>query len=223
MWYKEFLPKLHKIIQPKHYVEIGIRHGYSLSISDSANKIAIDPSYGQADMQFPTKNTQFFKMTSDDFFEKHTLSDYLAQPFDLGYIDGMHLFEYALRDFINLEKESGSNSIIIVDDVLPRDELEAARKPTGGSWTGDVWKIIPMLQEYRPDLYSAMILAQQEPTGCLIIVNPDSNSTVLQDCYDEILTRYLGPEYRLLVPDNAVLEKAVTADDALVQLKVKFQ
>ena len=48
--------------------KIGIRHGYSLSISRDANKIAIDPQYSGNDMQFDVDNTEFFKMKSDDFF-----------------------------------------------------------------------------------------------------------------------------------------------------------
>ncbi len=104
MWYKTFLPQVHSLINPHHYIEIGIRHGYSLSISPHAQKIAIDPAYGRADMQHDVANTTFFRCTSDSFFENNLQADILPHSYDLGYIDGMHLFEYALRDLINLEK-----------------------------------------------------------------------------------------------------------------------
>jgi hypothetical protein len=218
MYYKIFLPKLHEILRPARYVEIGIRHGYSLSLAPTAQKVAIDPSYGEAEMEFDVGPVKFFKMTSDDFFAKHDLNSELGQPFDLAYIDGLHLFEFALRDFMNLEKASTSGSVIIVDDVLPRNEGEAQRRATGGAWTGDVWKIIPCLMKYRPDLAQRMILARSDPTGCLIIPNPDRNSTVLKDNYDAILKTYLDEAYPVM-PDASILAKSVSAADALIQLK----
>lgn len=217
MWYKTFLPQLHKILTPKNYIEIGIRHGYSLSLSDKAQKIAIDPMYDASSMEFDTPNTQFFKMTSDDFFDQNKLSDLLEGSFDLAYIDGMHLFEFALRDFINLEKSSDKPSIIIVDDVIPRNEEEANRTPTGGSWTGDVWKIIPCLTKYRPDLSKNMILTASEPTGCLIIVNPNSNDSTLSDNYEKIIDTYISTSYPTM-PDKYFQNKIVSAEDALEQL-----
>ena len=57
MWYKIFLPKLHEIVKPNNYLEIGIRHGYSLSLSPLAKKIAIDPSYGESDDSLVKTNT----------------------------------------------------------------------------------------------------------------------------------------------------------------------
>ena len=69
IWYKTFLPKLHEIVAPKRYVEIGIRHGYSLSISRDAKKIAIDPQYSEKDIHFDVANNEFFKVKLDAFFE----------------------------------------------------------------------------------------------------------------------------------------------------------
>ncbi|MCG5057285.1 MAG: class I SAM-dependent methyltransferase [Limnoraphis sp. WC205] len=221
MWYKTFLPKLHEIVKPNNYLEIGIRHGYSLSLSPLAKKIAIDPSYGESDMQFDVQNTTFFKMTSDDFFKNYNVHDYFKNSFDLGYIDGMHLFEYALRDFINLEKASNQSSIIIIDDVIPRTEEEANRQPSGGAWTGDVWKIISCLAEYRQDLASQMILAKSEPTGCLIIVSPDNKNSVLFDNYDKIINKYLSDDYPVM-PDEKIQNISVSAEKALDILSKRF-
>ena len=218
MWYKDFLPRLHEIIQPKNYVEIGIRHGYSLSISPEANKIAIDPNYSEPQMQFDVKNTAFYKMTSDHFFENNSIHSTFPNSFDLGYIDGMHLFEFALRDFINLEKNSNKQSIIIIDDVIPRTPEEASRKPNGGSWTGDVWKMICCLQEYRQDLAEKFILAKSEPTGCLIILGPNSQNNVLEESYDELIKKYLSDDYPVMPPDD-MLDIALPAKDALLKLE----
>jgi hypothetical protein len=218
MWYKDFLPKLHEIINAKRYIEIGIRHGYSLSLAKNAKKIAIDPNYDSKDMQFDIKDATFFKMGSDDFFAKKSLQELGFKGFDLAYIDGMHLFEFALRDFINLEKFAGDSSVIIIDDVLPRDVSEASRTPSGGSWTGDVWKIIDCLMEYRPELMSNAILAGSQPTGCLIISYLNSESRVLENSYDEIMNKYVHTDYSLM-PDSKITDRVVSADMALLSLE----
>ncbi len=218
MWYKTFLPKLHSVLKPRTYVEIGIRHGYSLSLSPKAKKIAIDPNFSQLDMHFDVTNVTFFQCTSDEFFHKHDLFELFPDGYDLAYIDGMHLFEYALRDFINLERYSNPNSVILVDDVLPRNTYEASRNPTGDSWTGDVWKLTPCLREYREELVSSMILAEMEPTGALIISMPDAFNDSLSKHYENILTKYVH-DCQQMLPDATILESAVSPEIALEQLK----
>ena len=47
---------------------------------------------------------------------------------DLVFVDGMHLFEFALRDFMNVERHADWWSVIVFDDILPRDVDEAARE-----------------------------------------------------------------------------------------------
>ncbi len=218
MWYKTFLPKLHEAIAPKCYVEIGIRHGYSLSLSPDAEKIAIDPQYAQDDMQFEVQNVTFNKMTSDDFFANNDLPN----SFDLAYIDGMHLFEYALRDYINLEKYATPGSIIIVDDVIPRNAEEANREPTGGAWVGDVWKVIKCFEKYRPDLAAGMYLTGSEPTGCLVVTTPDANNTALSDNYDAILAEFLANDYPIM-PDEAFRSQIVKPEITLEALSALKQ
>lgn len=214
MWYKTFLPKLHAIVKPRTYVEIGIRHGYSLSISPTAQKIAIDPNFGATEMQFDTPHTKFFRMTSDDFFAQHDLDTLLPQGFDLAYIDGLHLFEFALRDFINLEYKSRDDSVIIVDDVIPRNPTEGARTATGGQWAGDVWKMIYCFRDYRPDLFESMILTRSEPTGCLIVRNPRRDDDRLRRHYGEIVARYTTADHPDM-PDDLFVQKGRTAQQAL--------
>ena len=58
----------------------------------------------------------------------------------MAFIDGMHLSEFALRDFIGVERLSRWTGVAIFDDMLPGVE-EAGRDRRTRAWTGDVYKV----------------------------------------------------------------------------------
>ena len=49
-------------------------------------------------------------------------------PVDLALIDGMHHFEYALRDFMNLERLCAPQSTILIDDCFPARPADRAAR-----------------------------------------------------------------------------------------------
>ena len=104
----------------------------------------------------------------------------------------MHLFEYALRDFINVERFADWSSVIVFDDMLPRNVDEAARDRHTKMWTGDVYKVVPVLQKYRPDL--TVIQVDTEPTGVAVVFGADATSTALSDAYEEIVGEWVVPD-----------------------------
>lgn len=162
----EFLGHLHGILKPKTYLEIGVQYGWSFALSSFAETaIGIDPQ----PLVAPTGNQVIFAMTSDRYFATHAGA--VQDPIDLAFIDGMHLHEYAFRDFQNVEEYSHAGTVIALDDMLPRNNQEAARIQCPGDWTGDVWKVHPALVATRPDLI--LILVDTFPTGILLIMNPD--------------------------------------------------
>lgn len=183
---QEFLGNVHGRLRPRTYMEIGIAKGASLAES-RCRTIAIDPGF-QIDTELAC-DVQLHRVTSDDFFAKpNPVEWFKGTPTDLAFIDGMHLFEFALRDFINMEKHSHQGGVIVFDDILPRNPSEAARNRHTGFWTGDVFKIIPTLHEYRPELI--VLPVDTWPTGTLVVMGLDPNNTVLSDRYDEILAKY---------------------------------
>jgi predicted O-methyltransferase YrrM len=186
----EFLRRLHRRTKPKTYLEIGVNSGASLRLS-RARTIAIDPQFK---IIHPLRcNLVMAKATSDDYFAKpDALAHFKGKPVDLAFIDGMHLFEFALRDFINVERATDWTSVVVLDDMLPRSVQEAARDRETKAWTGDVYKVIPTLLEYRPDL--VLLPVDTEPTGVLVVLGCDPTSTVLQDSYDDIERRYVVPD-----------------------------
>jgi hypothetical protein len=138
-----------------------------------------------------------FAQTSDEFFEHcDVIAELGGKPVDLAFIDGMHQFEFALRDFINLEKCCSADSIILIHDVYPIDALSAARERASQFWSGDIWRLILILKKYRPDLTVDVIGAR--PTGLGIVQNLDPHSRVLTERRDEIIDEFLALDISVL-------------------------
>lgn len=155
-----FLAYVHEAVRPHVYAEIGVQHGTSLNLAHAAGRaFGIDPD----PLVQQNGNQWIYRMKSDDFFEH----EHAIVSVDFGFIDGLHHYEQALRDFLNLERYCHNKSIIIFDDVLPRNQEEAARTQCPGDWTGDVWKVYGILKECRPDL--TLTLIDTDPTGTLLV------------------------------------------------------
>lgn len=180
---------IHRTLRPATYVEIGVNKGESLLIAEpEAICVGIDPEARPA--RPLTANTRLFNVTSDEFFGSHHLPDVLGRDsFSLAFIDGLHLFEQALRDFIHLERFAGHHSIILLHDCVPLDPVTSARTPSTEFYSGDVWKLTLCLRETRPDLRMAIV--PTPPTGLCIISGLDPASTILEERYDACVARYI--------------------------------
>ena len=199
--YYELLKRIHAFLKPRTYVEIGIRQGHSLRLARTAASCAgIDPA--PALDEEPRRGTRVFKMTSDEFFARHNLAEELGgHTVDLAFIDGMHLFEFALRDFINLEKFSDCDSTILVHDCFPLDRVSAARERTTQIWSGDVWKLIICLKKYRPDLQVCTV--DVPPTGLGIIRRLDPRSSTLNPLLNALCEEFIPSDYGQIEHDQA--------------------
>ncbi len=193
MRYLDFLQQVHGLVAPESYLEVGVRNGHSLARS-AVPSIGIDPAY-EIDPELTLGDqVELAKNTSDDFFALDApLASLPNERIDLAFIDGMHLYEFALRDFINIERFSRPGSVIVFDDVLPRNSLESQRDRETKAWTGDVWKIIPTLRRLRPDLMTIQVATR--PTGLLMVLGADSSTTVLPDRYAELEASWAGPDH----------------------------
>jgi hypothetical protein len=113
-------------------------------------------------------------MTSDAFFAEHARNSLLGQRrVDLAFIDGMHLFEFALRDFHNVERWCARGSTVLLHDCLPVAAVAALRQRRTTFWVGDTWKALEYLLRTRPDLSISLVPCY--PSGLVIIrnLNPD--------------------------------------------------
>jgi Methyltransferase domain len=203
----ELLSEVHRAYAPRSYFEIGVDLGRSLSLS-RAPTIAVDPAY---ELSWEVHcDLQLVRATSDDFFARDDgLAHLPAGVVDLAFIDGLHLFEHVLRDFANVERHSHWASVILLDDVLPRNAGEASRERSNrDAWTGDVYKITDALQRNRPDLL--VLPLDIHPTGVLLVLGADPESTTLDERFDELVAEYVRPDPQE-VPE-AVLRRELAFD-----------
>jgi len=187
----EFLEIVHREYAPRSYLEIGVNTGASLALARTRT-IGVDPAFViETEIHC---DLQLVKATSDDFFARDdALAHFGDGRVDLAFVDGQHLVEYALRDFMNVERHAEWTSVILVDDVFPRYAARASRERgalTG--WTGDVFKLAEVLDRHRPDLLS--IALDTYPTGLLVVLGADSQNRALERHYEEIVAEYVTPD-----------------------------
>jgi hypothetical protein len=192
--YIEFLGILDTNLRPSSYFEIGTSGGGSLA-AFTCDAVCVDPQFRiEAAPPLNRKRTLFFQMTSDEFFGSQRMRDYFPSGPDICFLDGLHLFEFLLRDFINAEAACRPNSIILMHDCLPVNERMAERTmrvdetedpSTRSAWTGDVWRILPALKQHRPDL--RIMLLDCGPTGLVACTHLDPASSILVKNYDRIV------------------------------------
>lgn len=194
--YIGYLKQIHEVCKPSSYFEIGVETGRTLALAQ-CRSVAVDPAF-----QFPSgaidqrEDRHLFEMTSDDFFARHDLKTILRGGPDLVFLDGMHHYEFLLRDLMNTERHSHKATVVLMHDCYPINTEMAGRdadnprvdEATRHWWTGDVWKLLPILRDYRPDLKVSIL--DCGPTGLVVVQGLDAHSKILPDAYDEIIAKY---------------------------------
>lgn len=189
MPYLDWLKKFYAYLQPKNVIEIGVSQSASLAcVPRPTVAIGVDPV---PSVIFPLQTeAHIFAETSDEFFEQRDVRALLrGEPLSIGFIDGSHLFEQALRDFMHLESYCGPQSVMLFHDTVPLDEVTQRRVPETHFSTGDVWKTILCLKQQRPDLDVFTIATP--PTGLTVVLGLDPSSRVLAEKYDEAVARFM--------------------------------
>jgi hypothetical protein len=154
----------------KKYLEIGVATGGTIRSLPVKEKFGVDPHVPyDVHIKLPFERsfsvrTWFrwqdalrplgfkpFEMDSHDFFNK-VASRY--GPFDLVFIDGMHVREYVYDDAINALKHLSEAGLVCFHDTAPRS-FEGTKRLfiKGEAWFGDAWKAIPDLYKYDKRLH----------------------------------------------------------------------
>lgn len=142
-----------------NYLEVGVAQGLTLEQIRVPYRWGVDPT-PQFDTEKLPKGLQFFTQDSDTFFQELENS----QRFNLVFLDGLHQWQQTYRDLINVLNHSVVDTIIVIDDVVPDDELAAFPDwdkalqmkddagITDGRWQGDVFKVLLAIAEGHPEL-----------------------------------------------------------------------
>lgn len=150
------------------YLEIGVQRGKNFFAVKAPKKIAIDPNFMLGIQRTISHlidywRSNFFEMTSDDFFRTKAAGFFGKTKIDVAFIDGLHTYENSLADFENCLNYLSPNGIILFHDCNPasREAAEYAHSPQeiqqrfpgrNAEWNGDVWKTIVHIRSLYPDL-----------------------------------------------------------------------
>jgi tetratricopeptide (TPR) repeat protein len=192
--YRDVLSRVHQRLEPRTYLEIGVEAGATLALSLPTTSVAgVDPVAARVTAP-PRPGTKLFSLESDEFFARESKeSVFDGTDVDLTFIDGMHLFEYALRDFANAERWASPAGTILLHDCLSVAEPAARRERVSQFWVGDTWKVLEALLDFRPDLRISVIAAP--PSGVVVVRGLVPGSTVIADSMKEIIARYQDLDY----------------------------
>ncbi|MCC2658293.1 MAG: hypothetical protein K0Q76_3401 [Panacagrimonas sp.] len=141
------------------YLEVGVQAGATFHAVKIPRRVGVDPKFAFDTAQYAGADTQFHAMTSDAYFSQLSFDE----RFDIVFIDGLHTFEQALRDFHNAVVHGHADSIWIIDDTVPidaysahRNQKEAVavrrreRRQESAAWHGDVYKLVFALHDFFP-------------------------------------------------------------------------
>lgn len=205
----QFLSMLHDLLKPQFYLEIGVQYGLSLDLAGPATlAVGVDPA-----PQVAAKDNQIIhQMTSQEFFEK----GFVYPTIDLGFIDGSHLWEDALADFLNMARMCHAQSVIVFDDVLPYNQEMTSREMIPGDWTGDVWKAAGMV-EILAGLKTEWV--NTFPTGTMAVwgFGGESRESIqhVRENYEAIVGPWTDPE---VVPDHILKRTHALEAEAVIEM-----
>lgn len=203
---------MHGDLQPNWYLEIGSATGDSLKLA-RCNANAIDPDFQiSSNIIGLKKSLGLFQQTSDQFFESGFLKK-LDITIGFAFVDGSHLIEDALRDLLHIEEFCTESSMVLLHDCCPTSFEMAERtwdRSKSSWWTGDVWKLVPALLEFRPDLQ--LEIYDSFPTGLLRIRCSGTPPQDRFERYSEMVAKYrdlpLDPESLASFYDSSELRPA---------------
>jgi len=129
---------------------------------------------------------RYIEKKSDDFFAEDAPRLFADRKCNLSLIDGMHEFDFALRDVENTLKYLSEDGIIIMHDCNPVTKQEACTfeewKANGfkGQWNGDVWKTIMHLRAFRDDI-NVFVLDFDQGLGVITRRKPENRLAISRD------------------------------------------
>ncbi len=182
----------------RRYLEIGVRDPTkNFDKVRAAEKHSVDPD---------PLGAVTFKLPSDEFFAQRAASADRA-PYDLVFIDGLHIADQVERDMINSLDALAPGGMLVVHDCNPKTreaQLDVYTPPD--PWNGSVWKAWAKLRATRADLFMCVIDMDE---GCGVI-RPGSQQLLSLPSLD-----YAAMDYDYLVSHRREVLNLVSRDQFL--------
>src|SRR6185436_4465665 len=107
------------------------------------------------------------RMTSDEFFARRRAAGAAEPPYDLAFIDGLHIADQVERDVLNCLDNLADGGTVVLHDCNPLTEDAQTDDYDGKKhWNGTVWKAWLKLRATRAD-FAMWVLDIDE--GCGVI------------------------------------------------------
>jgi hypothetical protein len=188
--YHDRLRRIHEELNPATYLEIGVFKGQSLTHARPPTiALGVDP---EPRIEEPISvEFHLYTETSGEFFNQRDVRALFggAGP-SLVFIDGLHAFTAVLEDFAHVEAIADPDTLVLLHDMIPFDEITQRPEQVHEFYTGDVWKLLHCFADVRPDL--SWFTIRTPPSGLTVVGGLDPTSTVLRDQYDKLVQRYRG-------------------------------
>ena len=197
-----FLAAVDQAASPQGFAAISTKSGRAAS-SIGCDGVLVDPGMASsAAALLPGQRLVFQRADGRQSFARQPLSEAFPYGVDLALLDGLHQFATILDDFIAVEAASHPGTVVLLHDCLPLNHRMTGEPPNAGPagaepadddpalrefWTGDVWKMVPTLQHFRPDL--SLVFVNCGPTGFVVCRGLKPRSTILRDQRETILAR----------------------------------
>lgn len=145
----ELLNLIAEMIRAQDYLEIGVAEGNTLANVAVPRRTGVDPAprYFAMDQErlAALRLLEVHESESDHFFQHNT------RTFDLIFVDGLHLYEQAMKDILNGLDVLNPGGFIVVHDLIPLEPEHANRDRSTDIWNGDVWKVVFDLWKHHKD------------------------------------------------------------------------
>jgi len=226
----ELLNLIARMTNARDYLEIGVAEGNTLANVIAPNRTGVDPApryYAMnAERLAAIKAMEVHESESDHFFAHNT------RTFDLIFVDGLHLYEQAMKDLLNALDVLNPGGFVLVHDLVPLEAAHAARNRTTELWNGDVWKVVFDLWRHHKNV-GYFVMDDDAGVGVLWKKHEDARFApvwheYIRDLGYEVMEQ-AGPEFmNKVAPDEALLRARIAqvlegkVQDIRAQAELRF-